>query len=205
MAKKAASTKKSQKSSQKKVDSKKPVLTKTPTAKLLAKSKVDSSLLKIGRKAPAFKLQNEAGEWIKLSDLKGSKVVIYFYPKDLTPGCTQESSDFRDEHSRLMKAGVSVFGVSKDPILSHQKFKTKLNLPFSLLADVEGKMCESYGVWKEKSLYGRKYMGIERTTFLIDESGKIQKIYPKVSVKGHVAEVLADITENKSWGNESNE
>ncbi len=167
---------------------KKPVA-KKPSVKVTAET-----LLKIGQKAPSFSLTNENGEKISLKSFSGKKVVIYFYPKDDTPGCTKESCDFRDHFSRLKKAGVVVLGVSKDSEASHLKFKTKYDLPFSLLSDETGKMCESYGVWKEKNLYGRKYMGIERTTFLLDEAGKITQIYPKVSVTGHVDQVLKDLS-----------
>jgi len=155
----------------------------------ITKKVVAESLLKVGQKAPSFKLKNESGETISLKDFAGKKLVIYFYPKDDTPGCTKESCDFRDQFSQLKKNGVSVIGVSKDSIASHLKFKTKYYLPFTLLSDEEGQMCEAYGVWKEKSMYGRKYMGIERTTFLIDESGKVSKIYPKVSVTFIVKEL----------------
>ncbi len=176
--------------------SKKAAAKKIPVKKTVKKStakKPVETLLKIGQKAPAFSLTNELGEKVLLKDLAGKKVVLYFYPKDDTPGCTQESCDFRDNFARLKKTGAIVLGVSKDPVSSHQKFKAKYSLPFSLLSDEEGKMCEKYGVWKEKNLYGRKYMGIERTTFLLDEAGKIIKIYPKVSVAGHVDEVLKDL------------
>ena len=165
--------------------------------KAAAKLKKVEPFLQLGKKAPSFSIPNESGEKISLAQLKGKRLVIYFYPKDHTPGCTQESCDFRDHFARLKKFGVEVLGVSRDSVSSHEKFKTKLALPYSLLADEEGKMCEAYGVWKEKSLYGRKYMGIERTTFLIDAAGKIQKIYPKVSVKGHVDQVIQDIQELK--------
>lgn len=132
-----------------------------------------------------------------LKQFRGKKLVLYFYPKDHTPGCTQESCDFRDYYSDLKKLNVEILGVSRDSVKSHGTFKSKFELPFSLLADEEGKMCESYGVWKEKSMYGRKYMGIERTTVLIDEQGKILKVYPKVSVKEHVSAIINDIRENR--------
>lgn len=174
---------------------KKKLVKKSPPKKRAPKSAsaVADSFLKVGAKAPAFSLLNEQGETVSLKALKGQKVILYFYPKDHTPGCTQESCDFRDQYSVLKKAGVQVFGISRDSVESHSKFKTKLELPFSLLADVEGKMCEAYGVWKEKSLYGRKYMGIERTTIVIDEKGKITQIYPKVSVKGHVQQMIKEL------------
>ncbi len=165
----------------------------------MAKKKVEpesvESFLKTGAKAPAFSVKDENGNKVTLSSLKGKPVILYFYPKDHTPGCTQESCDFRDSFSKLKKLGVQVFGVSRDSEASHLKFKEKLELPFSLLADTEGGMCEAYGVWKEKSMYGRKYMGIERTTVIIDSKGKVYKVYPKVSVKGHVDRVIEDLGE----------
>lgn len=166
----------------------------TKKASKPASKTVVESLLKIGQKAPSFSLKNESGEMLTLKSFAGKKLVIYFYPKDDTPGCTKESCDFRDHFGRIQKSGAAVIGVSKDSVASHQKFKTKYSLPFTLLSDEEGKMCKAYGVWKEKSMYGRKYMGIERTTFLIDENGKVAKIYPKVSVTGHVDEVMKDIS-----------
>jgi peroxiredoxin Q/BCP len=164
-----------------------------PVKKAAKAAPAVESLLKVGQKAPAFTLMNHAGQKVTLKDFAGKKLVIYFYPKDDTPGCTKESCDFRDQFEPVKKAGAVVIGVSKDSVASHLKFKTKYSLPFDLLSDEEGKMCEAYGVWKEKSMYGRKYMGIERTTFIVDESGKIAKIYPKVSVTGHVDEVLKDL------------
>lgn len=147
--------------------------------------------LKEGDKAPAFVLESDTGEKVSLKDLKGKTVVLYFYPKDMTSGCTREACDFRDEHAKFKKAGAVILGVSKDSVASHQKFKEKESLPFTLLSDPKGEVCEAYGVWKEKSLYGRKYMGIERTTLVIGPDGKVQKIFPKVKVNGHVSEVLA--------------
>jgi len=128
---------------------------------------------------------------VKLSDLKGKKVVLYFYPKDDTPGCTTEACNFRDGIAEIKKKGAIVLGVSADSVASHKKFKDKFELPFQLLSDPEKKMIEDYGVWKEKSMYGRKYMGIERTTFVIDGQGKIAHIFPKVKVGSHYDEVLA--------------
>lgn len=150
--------------------------------------------IKEGQKAPEFKLKSTNGKEISLIELKGKTVVLYFYPKDLTTGCTQESCDFRDNWNKFKKKNVIVLGISKDSIESHQKFITKHGLNFPLLSDEEGKMCMAYGVWKEKSMYGRKYMGIVRTTFVIDPNGKVQKIYPKVKVSGHVDEVLGDLS-----------
>lgn len=147
-------------------------------------------MLKEGQKAPAFRLQSGDGVFISLSEFKGKTVVLYFYPKDLTPGCTQQACDFQDSLGRLKKAGVVILGVSKDSVDLHRRFAERHSLLFPLLSDSDGKVCEAYGVWKEKSLYGRKYMGIERTTFLIGPTGKVIKIFPKVKVKGHVQEVL---------------
>jgi peroxiredoxin Q/BCP len=146
--------------------------------------------LKVGQKAPDFTLLNDAGEKVNLSDLKGKKVVLYFYPKDDTPGCTTEACNFRDGLSEIKRHGAVVLGVSADSVESHKKFKKKFELNFPLLADTDKKMIERYGVWKEKSMYGKKYMGIERTTFVIDEQGKISRIFPKVKVSEHYDEVL---------------
>jgi len=146
--------------------------------------------LKVGQKAPDFNLLNDAGQKVKLSDYKGKKVVLYFYPKDDTPGCTTEACNFRDGIEEIQQRGAVVLGVSADSVDSHKKFKNKFELNFPLLADPEKKMIESYGVWKEKSMYGKKYMGIERTTFVIDGQGKISHIFPKVKVNEHYDEVL---------------
>lgn len=144
-----------------------------------------------GEKAPAFKLADENGKTVSLSDFKGKKVVLYFYPKDATPGCTTEACDFRDNLNRLAKAGAVVLGVSADSAESHKKFKEKQGLNFPLLSDPERRAIEAYGVWQEKSLYGRKFMGIVRSTFIIDEKGLVAKVFPKVKVAGHADEVLA--------------
>ncbi|MDV6235815.1 thioredoxin-dependent thiol peroxidase [Leptospira ellisii] len=152
------------------------------------------SELKVGSKAPSFTGLNEKGEKVKLSELAGSKgTVLYFYPKDSTPGCTTEACDFRDNFSRIKKTGFNVVGVSKDSVKSHQKFIEKQSLNFTLIADEDGKICEAYDVWHLKKFMGREFMGIVRTTFLIGADGKLLKIYPQVSVKGHVDEILADI------------
>ncbi len=153
-------------------------------------SKPASSDLKVGQKAPDFTVIDDKGEKVKLADLKGKKVVLYFYPKDDTPGCTKEACAFRDGIDKIKKRGAVVLGVSADSVESHKKFKSKFDLNFPLLADTEKKMIEAYGVWKEKSMYGKKYMGIERTTFVIDENGKIAQIFPKVKVDQHYDEVL---------------
>lgn len=147
--------------------------------------------MKIGEKAPAFSLESDAGDKISLKDYAGKTVVLYFYPKDSTPGCTQEGCDFRDHWAKFKKKGAVIFGVSKDSVESHKKFKEKNSFPFPLLSDPDGKVCEKYGVWQEKMLYGRKFMGIVRTTFVIGPDGKIKQIYEKVKVKGHAEEVLA--------------
>jgi len=153
-------------------------------------SKPASSDLKVGQKAPDFTVMDDKGEKVKLADLKGKKVVLYFYPKDDTPGCTKEACAFRDGIDKIKKRGAVVLGVSADSVESHKKFKSKFDLNFPLLADSDKKMVEAYGVWKEKSMYGKKYMGIERTTFVIDENGKITHIFPKVKVDQHYDEVL---------------
>lgn len=147
--------------------------------------------LKEGSKAPDFTLLTDAGEKLKLSSLAGSKVVLYFYPKADTPGCTKEACGFRDQFPALGGLDAIVLGVSPDPVNSVARFKAKYNLPFSLLADEEHKVAEKYGVWVEKSMYGKTYMGVERTTFIIGKDGKIAKIFRKVKVDGHTAEVLA--------------
>ncbi|MBC8337314.1 MAG: thioredoxin-dependent thiol peroxidase [Rhodospirillales bacterium] len=146
--------------------------------------------LKIGDKAPAFNLPTDGGGSLKLSDLKGRKVVLYFYPKDSTPGCTTEAQDFRDRIKEFEKAGAAVIGASKDSVKRHDNFKAKQSIPFPLLSDEEGTLCNDYGVWVQKKLYGREYMGIERATFLIDEKGVIREIWHKVKVKGHADAVL---------------
>jgi thioredoxin-dependent peroxiredoxin len=151
-------------------------------------------MIKEGDKAPPFKVPSTDGP-IALKDFKGKQVVLYFYPKDLTPGCTQEACDFQSALARIGKTGAVVLGVSRDPLEKHAKFQEKYGLKFPLLADEDGSLCEAYGVWKEKSLYGRKFMGIERSTFVIDTNGKVKKIFLKVKVKGHVEEVLEALKE----------
>lgn len=146
--------------------------------------------LKVGDIAPDFAVNDQSGRQVKLSDFKGKKVVLYFYPKDNTPGCTAEACNLRDNYQALMKAGYVVLGVSKDDEKSHQKFIDKFELPFPLLADTEKDIHEKYGTWVEKSMYGRKYMGSARVTFLIDENGKIEEIIEKVKTKDHTAQIL---------------
>jgi peroxiredoxin Q/BCP len=145
--------------------------------------------LTVGSKAPDFNLPTDGGGKISLSSLKGKKVVLYFYPKDDTPGCTTESCAFRDNLKDFNKMNVTVIGLSKDSPESHDKFKKKYELNFPLASDTDGKVCDAYGVWKEKSMYGKTFMGIDRSTFLIDEQGKIAAIWRKVKVDGHVDEV----------------
>ena len=147
-------------------------------------------MIEAGKKAPTFSLKSQDGKAVKLADFAGKPVVLYFYPKDNTPGCTTEACDFRDQHSKLEKAGAVVLGVSPDKDTTHAKFAGKFGLPFTLLADTEHEVAEKYGSWGEKSLYGRKFMGIIRSTFLIGKDGKVAKVWPKVKVAGHVDEVL---------------
>ncbi|HRC27748.1 MAG TPA: thioredoxin-dependent thiol peroxidase [Alphaproteobacteria bacterium] len=147
-------------------------------------------LLNPGEPAPDFTLPDETGKPVCLKDFRGRKVVLYFYPKDDTPGCTQESCDFRDSLAAASTAGAAILGLSRDDAASHRAFKDKYALSFPLLSDLDGKVCEAYGVWVEKNMYGRKYMGIDRTTVLIDEAGTVLRIWRKVKVGGHVAEVL---------------
>jgi len=151
--------------------------------------KEEAPLLSIGDIAPGFTLPGDEGE-VSLSGLKGKKVVLYFYPKDDTPGCTMEAKDFAQRADDFTKAGAVVIGISKDNMKSHGKFKEKYCLPFTLVSDFENDTCERYGVWVQKSMYGKTYMGINRATFLIDADGKIAKIWPKVKVEGHAEEVL---------------
>jgi peroxiredoxin Q/BCP len=146
--------------------------------------------LKPGIKAPEFNVNDQNGKPVSLKSLKGKKVVLYFYPKDMTPGCTAESCNLRDNYKILQKQGYEVFGVSSDNEKSHQKFIAKEKLPFSLLADTDKKVHEAYGTWVEKSMYGRKYMGTARTTFLIDEEGKIADIITQVDTKNHTDQIL---------------
>jgi len=147
-------------------------------------------MIEIGKKAPEFSLLNQDGKKISLKDYLGKKVILYFYPKDDTSGCTKEACNFRDEFPKFTKTKAVILGVSPDSVKSHKKFAEKYDLNFDLLADEEKKVVEKYEVWKEKSMYGRKYMGVERTTFIIDEKGKIKTIFNKVKVDGHNNEVL---------------
>lgn len=148
------------------------------------------ALLSVGDKAPAFKSTNQDGQAVSLGDFKGKKVVLYFYPKDDTPGCTKEACSFRDGWSKFRKRGIAVLGVSVDDAKSHRKFADKFSLPFTLVADTDKAIVKAYGAWGEKSMYGRKYMGTHRVTYLIDEKGKIAAVWPKVKPDGHADEVL---------------
>ncbi len=148
---------------------------------------------KVGDTAPDFELPTAEGKKIRLSDFRGKRVVLYFYPKDNTPGCTKEACSFRDNLSLLKRKGVVVLGVSPDSVQSHATFAKKYNLPFPLLSDPSKKVLQAYGVWKKKQMFGVKYMGVERTTFLIDEEGKIAHIFPNVRVDGHTQEVLEKV------------
>lgn len=145
----------------------------------------------IGDDAPDFTLPRDGGGDISLARLRGKKVIVYFYPKDDTTGCTKEACGFRDALPKFDKVAAAVVGVSRDTVDSHDKFKRKYDLPFALASDCDGAVCEAYGTWVEKNMYGRKYMRIERATFLIDERGKLRGIWRKVKVPGHVDEVLA--------------
>lgn len=146
--------------------------------------------LQEGKKAPAFSGVDQNGDKIALKDFKGKKVVLYFYPKDDTPGCTAQACNLRDNHTALLEKGFVVIGVSVDSVKKHKKFEEKYELPFSLIADEDKKIVEAYGVWGEKKFMGKTYMGITRTTFLIDEDGKIKSIIGKPDTKNHAAEVL---------------
>ena len=148
-----------------------------------------------GKKAPDFTAPTDGAKSLRLSDLRGKPVVLYFYPKDDTPGCTTEACSFRDAAPDFKKLKTQVVGISKDSVARHDKFKAKYGLNFPLVSDEDGKICEKYGTWVEKSLYGRKYMGIDRATFLIDKSGVVARIWRKVKVAGHVDEVQAALKE----------
>lgn len=149
-----------------------------------------ADFLEPGTKAPAFTLVSDSGEKIKLSDLAGSPVVLYFYPKDDTPGCTKEACNFRDRQQELTKLGAKVLGVSPDDVASHVKFRDKYTLNFPLLADPDHKVADKYGAWREKNMYGKKSMGVQRSTYLIGPDGKIAKVWKRVSVDGHDDQVI---------------
>ncbi len=154
-----------------------------------------SDWIEPGQKAPDFTLAADDGTKVKLSAQKGYPVVLYFYPKDDTPGCTREACAFRDRHKELKKRKAKVFGVSPDDVASHERFRDKFDLNFPLLADLDHQVAEKYGAWREKNLYGKKSMGIQRSTYLIDAQGRVAKVWKKVNVDGHDAEVLAALDE----------
>ncbi|MEO9902389.1 thioredoxin-dependent thiol peroxidase [Nisaea sp.] len=147
-------------------------------------------MVDVGEKAPDFNMATDGGGSVSLKDLKGKKVVLYFYPKDDTPGCTKEACAFRDAMPDFSGIDAEIIGVSKDPVAKHDKFKTKYDLPFMLASDEESDVCERFGVWVEKNMYGKKYMGIERATFLIDGNGVVRHVWRKVKVPGHAEAVL---------------
>ena len=149
--------------------------------------------LDVGDNAPEFTIATDGGGSFSLSEMKGYNVIIYFYPKDDTPGCTKEACGFRDMLPDFSDSSAKIIGISKDTVVKHDKFKSKYELPFLLGADLEGIVCEAYGTWVEKSMYGRQYMGIERATFLVDKEGVLQGVWRKVKVKGHVEEVLSAV------------
>jgi peroxiredoxin Q/BCP len=149
----------------------------------------------LDRKVPAFALPASGGKKWKLADAAGKNLVVYFYPKDNTSGCTKEGEAFRDLYAKFRKAGTEIVGVSPDSVASHDKFIAKYDFPFALLADEDKAVCQLFGVWKEKSMYGRKYMGVERSTFLLDAKGVLRREWRKVKVPGHAAEVLAAVAE----------
>lgn len=155
-------------------------------------------MVDVGEKAPDFTLLSDEGEEVSLNQYLGKKVVLYFYPKDETPGCTQEAQEFRDLAQQFLTENTVVLGVSKDSVESHRKFKEKNRLPFPLLSDPEGRVLELYGVWKRKSLYGRTSMGIERSTFLIDPEGKVLAVYRNVKPKGHAQVCLIELQRLKA-------
>jgi|SRR5690625_447504 len=151
--------------------------------------------IEVGQKAPNFTLENETGEEVSLSDFKGKNIILYFYPKDMTPGCTTQACDFRDNYEQFQDTDTVILGVSPDPIERHTKFIEKHNLPFPLLADVNHEVAKLYGVWKLKKMFGKEFYGIERSTFIIDKAGIIQKVYRKVKVKGHIDDTLSFVND----------
>jgi len=147
-------------------------------------------LLNVGDQAPDFTLLDDEGKAITLSHYRGKKIILYFYPKDHTPGCTQQACDFRDAYAELTSQDTIIIGISKDNVNKHASFKAKYGIPFILLSDIDGKACDLYGIFKQKSMFGRTFLSIQRSTFLIDKAGHIQQIWRKVKVKDHIAEVL---------------
>ena len=154
------------------------------------------SKVKIGKKIPSFSTILDDGSELKSKDFNGKYIIIYFYPKDSTPGCTKEGEDFRDLHKEFIKRNAQIYGVSRDSIASHQKFKAKYKFPFHLISDEDESLCKLFDVIKEKNMYGRKYMGIERSTFLINDKGQLLSEWRKVKVKGHAQEVLDTLRNN---------
>ena len=152
-------------------------------------------MVEVGKKAPSFSLKDQDGNKVSLNELKGKNVVLYFYPKDNTSGCTKEACNFRDHFPNFGRLDAVIIGVSPDSVESHKKFATKYNLPFRLLSDEKKELVEKYGVWKEKSMYGRKYMGVERSTFIIDKTGRVRNIFRKVKVADHNKEVIKALKE----------
>jgi len=150
-------------------------------------------MLETGAKLPAIKLADDSGAQISTKDLLGKHLVLYFYPKDDTPGCTNEATQFRDLYDDFEKKGATIVGVSRDSVASHVKFKTKYEIPFTLLADVDSELCNAFGVIVEKNMYGKKSMGVQRSTFLFDAKGKLVHVWPKVSVDGHAEDVLSKL------------
>jgi len=148
-------------------------------------------MLEEGEKVPSFELHDANGETVKSSEFKGKKFVVYFYPRDFTPGCTIEADEFSKEYKKFQKIGATIIGISTDSVESHKKFVEKMNIPYVLLSDPESEVSKKFGVWGKKQFMGREYMGIQRSTFLVDEKGKIFKVYPSVKPKGHAEEVLA--------------
>lgn len=208
MAKKKKVVKKSKKNTSKVIKKKKKKLSKQNAKKRTTKKsrktsrkspkkkispKLETASLQVGDQAPIFILNNQSGQEVALESLRGNNVILFFYPKDMTPGCTQEACDFRDSLNRIKEYGGIILGISKDDESLHTKFIEKYHLNFDLLADTSGSVCNLYGVFKEKNMYGKKYMGIERTTFLINKEGRISRIYPKVKVEGHVQEIIRDL------------
>lgn len=190
---KKAAKKTAKKAPAKKASAKKPAAKKAAPKKAAAQPVSEKLGPQPGEMAPDFALPSDEGHTISLGDYRGKKIVLYFYPKDDTPGCTKEACDFRDSMARLNGLQAVVLGVSKDDVESHKKFRAKYSLTFPLLADTEGRLCDIYGVWKEKNNYGKKYMGIERTTYLIGADGRVKKVYPRVSVEGHIQEIMDDL------------
>jgi peroxiredoxin Q/BCP len=150
-------------------------------------------MLESGAKLPVVRLADDTGAVISTKDLLGKPLVLYFYPKDDTPGCTNEASQFRDMHKDFKKKGAQIVGVSRDTVASHQKFKEKYDIPFCLLSDVDSKLCDAFGVIVEKNMYGKKSLGVQRSTFMFDASGKLIHVWPKVSVNGHAEDVLSKL------------